>query len=509
MDFNPKSLTVATEDEVLALARATLPPAGQLIGSDFCPSRSGRQMEVRSPVLMAPWTTVPASDGADVLLAASLAQDCFASGVWSRAGARERKAGLLKLADQLEARKEELAFLEALETGKPYREALSLDVAQSIMRLRWYAELADKTYGETAPPVADRLGLITREPVGTVAAIVPWNFPLMMAITKIAPALAAGNSVILKPAEASSLTALALGHAALEAGLPPGVLQVLTGSGSECGQALASSEMIDALAFTGSTPTGARILASAAASNMKRVSLECGGKSPHVVLDSGCRVANMAEQIAWGICYNQGQVCDAGANLILVGPGHERLVHDIMTCMRGMTIGHPFDAGVDLSSMISEHHLGRVQGFVDRAIRAGATLLTGGARVPKSFAGAYFQPTVLDLVDPQSELFREEVFGPVLGICRVDTAAEAVRLVNRSRFGLAAAVWARDTGEAAQIASQLRVGVASVNTYELGNITTPFGGFRQSGLGRDRSGHALDNYTELKTTWLHMPAAPH
>lgn len=495
--------TIPSANELLATLVLHLPPPGQLLGDVFVSARQGRTMAVQSPLLAQPLTELPASDAADVQQAAEYARRSFDSGAWSRAGAAQRKGVLLALADRLQAQAGRLAFLEAIETGRPLREAASLDVAQSISRLRWYAELVDKSYGRSAPAVRERLGMITREPMGVVAAIVPWNFPLLMAVTKIAPALASGNSVILKPAESSSLSALVLGQAALEAGLPPGVLQVITGDGAECGQALAESPLIDALAFTGSTPTGVRIL-SAAAPTMKRISLECGGKSPHIVLDPDCVDDEMVEQIAWGACYNQGQVCDAGSNLIVVGDGHEELIQRLTRRLAAFSLGHAFEPQADLASMISANHLAKVHSFVERALQGGAQLLTGGARAD-NVVGACYLPTLVDRVAPGSELFREEVFGPVLGICHVRTADEAVALVNGARFGLAAAVWSSELGRATAVASRLRTGVVAVNTYELGNITTPFGGFRQSGLGRDRGVEALDNYTEAKVTWMKLP----
>lgn len=481
-----------------------LPPAGQLVGGHFVPATSGAVRGVGSPFLAEPLGTVPDSDARDVEQAAQAARGAFQSGHWSRAAAADRKRVLLALADRMAAQAERLALLETLETGRPLREARQLDVAQSIARLRWYGELADKCYGATAPEVPDRLGLVTRVPVGVVAAVVPWNFPLLMAVTKIAPALAAGNCVILKPAESSSLTALVLGQLALEAGLPEGVLQVLTGAGTVCGQALAESPVIDALAFTGSTPTGMRILA-AAAPTMKRVSLECGGKSPHLVLDPACVDDDMIDQVAWGGCYHQGQVCDAGSNLLLVGDGHDEWLHRLKQRLERFTLGHPFDDEADLAGMISAAHLRRVDAFVHRALEQGARVMTG-ASAAADVAGACYRPTLLDGVAPGSEIFREEVFGPVLSACRVRTADEAVALVNGARYGLAATVWGSGLGQAAAVASRLRAGVVAVNTGELGNVTTPFGGFRQSGLGRDRGLEAMDNYTEVKTTWMRLPA---
>lgn len=482
--------------------QTVMAPCQAFINGVFASAASGERFALTSPVLRRSFGDIPLCGKRDVDRAVRAAAEVFEKGDWSRALPATRKQTLFRLAEFMEEQSERLAFLEAIDTGKPYREALSLDVAQSIARLRWYAELADKTYGEIAPTAVNRLGLITREPVGVVAAIVPWNFPLMMAVTKLAPALVAGNSVILKPSELSSLTALALAEIAAKAELPNGVLQVLTGTGSECGRLLAEHDKVDAVTFTGSTLIGARIMGYAASSNMKRVSLECGGKSPHLVLDPDAVDDSMVEQIAWGICYNQGQVCDAGSSLILVGDGYDKLLADLAGVMGRMSVGDPFDDQIDLGSMISRQHVDKVDGFVSRALASGVECAQGAKVLSPGVHGSFYAPTLLAGVVPDSELFQEEIFGPVLSVTKVATIEAAVELVNSSRYGLAAAVWSGKIQKAANVASRLRVGIAAVNTFELGDVTTPFGGFRQSGLGRDRSVHALANYTELKTTWV-------
>lgn len=486
-----------------AMLRAAAPPVGAFIAGAF--RTIAETMPAASPLRLrwTPW--LARCTAREIEQAVAAARTTFEVGAWSRAAPRERKRVLLAAADGMERQAERFALLETLETGRPLREARRVDVAGAIGRLRWYAELADKPAGVVAPAPPGRLGIVAAVPVGVVAAVVPWNFPLLMAVTKVAPALLAGNSVILKPAEQSSLTALLMAECFAAAGLPDGALQVVTGLGAECGAPLVAHPGVDAVAFTGSTRTGLAILA-AAAPRMARVSLECGGKSPHLVLDPAAATEAMIDQVAWGVAYNQGQVCDAGANVILVGPGHEDFAARVAARLAAFTAGDPFDESLDLGSMIGDAHLERVDGFVRRAIASGLRPLNGGGRQAVNHAGAYYAPTVFDAVPTESEIFREEVFGPVLAIASMPDAESAIRLVNGAEYGLAAAVWGSDAARAMAVADRLRVGTVAVNCFELGDIATPFGGFRRSGLGRDRSVHALANYTELRTTWARVAA---
>jgi gamma-glutamyl-gamma-aminobutyraldehyde dehydrogenase/4-guanidinobutyraldehyde dehydrogenase/NAD-dependent aldehyde dehydrogenase len=477
-----------------------LPQMGALIGSTVIKDADDR-FAVKSPLHVQSLGELPVCGEAEVDHAVGIARQAFETGVMHP---RERRRKLLSLAELMEDNAERLAQLETLDTGRPLREARAVDIAESIARLRWYAELIEKVYGEIAPTGRDRLGLISREPIGVVGAITPWNFPLMMAVTKVAPALAAGNSVILKPPELSPLSAILLGHLALEAGLPEGVLQVVTGNGRVTGEAMVRHPGIEAIAFTGSTEIGARIMATAAAHGMKKVSLEAGGKSPHVVLSPDLCSARMVEDIVWGIAYHQGQVCDAGANLVLVGEGHDELLGRIETRFRAITVGDPYDETIDLGSMIAGAHRDGVHEAVSAAAARGVTVACGGEPARSDTPGAFYRPTLLRDVPADDPAFTEELFGPVLSATTVGSVDEAVALVNRQRYGLAAAVWSRDAAEALAVSRRLRVGTVAVNCYELGDIATPFGGTRQSGLGRDRSAYALDNYTELKTTWASL-----
>lgn len=476
-------------------------PGARLAGR--CVTDGQGEFTVTSPVREGVLATLPICGLDEVEEAVRVAERAF-EGPWPMMHPRERKHRLLDLADRLQADGERLAQIETLDTGRPIREARALDVAQSVARLRWFAELADKLYGDVAPSGFDRLATITREAIGPVAAITPWNFPLMMAVTKIAPALVAGNPVILKPAEQSPLTALILADHAAET-LPEGVLQVLTGPGEITGEALVRHPGIRAVGFTGSTATAQRIMESAGRHGMKRLNLEAGGKSPHVILSPGLAGDAMIDQIAWGVAYHQGQVCDAGANLILVGGGHDDLIARVAARFDDITVGDPWDEDIDLASMIDAGHLDGVHSAVSGAVARGVTLRCGGHAADGN--GAFYRPTLLDDVPASDPVFSEEVFGPVLAATHVGSPDEAAALVNGSRYGLAAAVWASDTGEAMQFARRLRVGTVAVNCYELGDIGTPFGGTRQSGLARDRSPYALESYSELKTTWAALGGA--
>ncbi|WP_170388136.1 aldehyde dehydrogenase family protein [Ruegeria atlantica] len=490
---------------MLEFDTAHLPKMGSRIG-DNIHTDSDNFFEVKSPIAVGALGQLPICSKEEVDKAVRVANRVFDKGTWSRMHPRDRRARLLNLAALMEKNAERMAQIETIDSGRPLREARNVDVAQSIVRLRWYAELIDKIYGEIAPSSVDRLGLISREPIGVVGAITPWNFPLMMAITKVAPALAAGNSVILKPPELSPLNALVLADLALEAGIPEGVFQVLTGNGRVTGEAMVRHPDIHAIAFTGSTEVGAHIMGVAAANGMKKVSLEAGGKSPHIVLSPECASDQMVEQIVWGIAYHQGQVCDAGASLVLVGDGHDELLQKIQAKFQSLTIGNPYNPEINLSSMIDANHMNGVHAAVEAAAQRGVNVACGGNPKDIGEVGAFYQPTLLTDVPKDDAIFTEEVFGPILVSTNVKSVDEAINLVNAQRYGLAGAVWSNDMAQAFQVANRLRIGTVAINTYELGDIGTPFGGTRESGLGRDRSAYALDNYTELKTTWAALDA---
>lgn len=448
--------------------------------------------------------TVTACGASDVDAAVASARAAFARGDWVAQSPADRKKVLLRFADLIESHVDELALLETLDTGKPIRDSLQVDVPSTARCIRWYAEAVDKVYGEVAPTGGDALALVTREPVGVVGAIVPWNFPMLMAAWKIGPVLASGNSLVLKPSEKSPLTAIRLASLALEAGLPPGVFNVVPGFGPTAGKALALHGDVDAITFTGSTGTGRLIMQYAGQSNLKRVSLECGGKSPNIVMEDYPDIARAARAAAAGIFFNQGEMCSAGSRLLVQASIREPMLEQIARFAQRMSPGDPLDPDTRLGALIDEEQTRRVLGYIESGRNEGARLALGGRRVREQTGGCYLEPTVFDGVRPAMRIAREEIFGPVLSVIGFDTLEEAVRIANDTHYGLAAAVWTRDITAAHRAARALRAGMVYVNCYDADDITVPFGGYRESGFGRDKSLHAFDKYTELKTTWIDL-----
>lgn len=439
---------------------------------------------------------------AEVDLAVAAARRAFDDGPWPRLSPTERGRALVRLADLVEAHREELALAVSLEMGKPVTEAYGIELRAVANTFRWYGEAADKLIDEAPHTAHDAVALVTREPVGVVAAVVPWNFPLTMAAWKVAPALATGCTVVLKPAEQSPLSGLLLGRLAHEAGLPPGVFNVVAGEGPEAGRALGLHPDVDVLAFTGSTAVGRHFLRYAADSNLKRVWLELGGKSPNIVFPDAPDLAATAATAAWGIFFNQGEMCTAPSRLLVHASVADEVVDAIVERGRTLRVGDPLDPGTEMGALVSEDHLARVRGHIERASAEGARLRCGGARVDR--AGSYLEPTVFDQVTPGMAIARDEVFGPVLSVMAFETEEEAVRLANATEYGLAAAVWTSNLSTAHRVSRAVRAGTVWVNCYEEGGLNVPFGGVKQSGHGRDKSLHALDKYTDLKTTWIQL-----
>ena len=476
------------------------------INGQYVPAASGKTFSCLSPIDGLLITQVAECEQEDIERAVKAARQAFETGVWSESSPVHRKKTLQKFALLIEQHAEELALLESIDMGKPVADALSIDVSASVRCLSWTAEAVDKVYGEIAPTPHHELGLITREPWGVVAAIVPWNFPLLMATWKFAPALAAGNSVILKPSEKSPLSALRIAELAMQAGIPAGVFNVLPGFGKGAGEPLALHMDVDGLVFTGSTGVGKHLLQCAGRSNMKRAFMECGGKSPNLVFADAPDLEEAAKAAAIGIFFNQGEVCTAASRLLVERSIKDDFVKMVVEAGKNLHPKHPFDPSAPMGAMVDEGHMNRVLEFIEQGKAEGAELALGGERVMTETGGYYIAPTVFNEVAHEMSISKQEIFGPVLSVIGFDTEDEALRIANDTDFGLAAGVWTQNLSKAHRVAKKLRAGSVWVNYWDGGDMTAPFGGFKQSGNGRDKSLHAFEKYTELKATWINLKA---
>jgi 4-guanidinobutyraldehyde dehydrogenase / NAD-dependent aldehyde dehydrogenase len=477
------------------------PSARAFIANEPVDAQSGETFEKHSPVDGRRLASVAAGDAPDVDAAVRAARTAFDAGVWAELAPRERKRLLLGYAGRIAEAKDELALLVTLEMGKPIGDALG-EVDFTVQCISYYAEAIDKVFGEIGPTGPDSLTLVTREPAGVVGAVTPWNYPLLMPAWKLGPALAAGNSVVLKPAEQTPLCGIRLGELAAEAGLPAGVLNVVPGFGETAGQAVGRHAGVDVVSFTGSGEVGKLFLRYSGESNMKAVWLECGGKSPNVVLADAPDLGEAAEQIAGGIFGNAGQVCNAGSRLIVDRSIDDELLDRLVAAAEPWRPGNPFEPETRMGAIVDETQLGRVLSYIENGKGEGARLATGGNQALADSGGYYVEPTIFADASNEMKIAREEIFGPVLTVIPVDDPDAAVRIANDTQYGLAAAVWTRDISRAHRIARALRAGNVYVNTYDRGDISLPFATFKQSGFGVDKSLHALDKYIRLKTTWV-------
>lgn len=472
-----------------------------LINNEWVEARSGKTFPVWNPSTEEVITQVAEADKADVDVAVAAARRAFETGPWSRFSARERGRVLMRFAQLMDTHKEELAELETLNNGKPISETRNADLPLAIDCLQYYAGLADKIHGETIPVNGNFFNYTLREPMGVVAQIIPWNFPILMAAWKLGPALATGCTVVLKPAEQTPLTALRMGELLLEAGLPPGVVNILPGYGPTAGAALSTHMDVDKVAFTGSTEVGKLIMKMAAESNLKRVSLELGGKAPNIIFADADIDAAVAGAMR-GIFFNQGEVCCAGSRLFLEEKVHDEFLDKLKTHAEKLVVGDPMDPKTQMGAQVSKEQFDKILGFIDSGKKEGATLVTGGA--PAAKKGYFLKPTVFDSKSDDLTIIREEIFGPVVAATTFKSIEDIVPRANNTKYGLSAGVWTRDVKKVHQLSRSIKAGTVWVNCYNCFDAASPFGGFKQSGFGRELGTYAIELYSQIKSVWVNL-----
>lgn len=476
-----------------------------IIGGRPVPAASGKTFDTINPATGKLLASIAEASLEDVNTAVAAARRAFEEGPWSKMAPSERKKVLLRFATVIEANAEELALMEAMEAGKPITDCLGIDLPETVNTIRWHAEAIDKLYDQVSPSDPSVLSMIIREPMGVVAAILPWNFPAMMAAWKLGPILATGNTVILKPAEQTSLSTIRIAELAVEAGVPDGVINVVCGYGEIVGKALGEHPDVDCVAFTGSTETGRMFLRYSADSNLKRVLLECGGKNPFVVMADTEDLDSAADHATNSIFWNMGENCSSNSRLLVHESLKDQLLELIVEKSKEWVVGDPLNPATRVGPLIEQAHLQKVLGFIDQAHKDKNKLIIGGKQTLVESGGYFVEPTIFDNVAPNNQLFLEEVFGPVLGVTTFKTPEEGIALANQNKYGLAASVFTSSNKTAHVAARKIRAGTVSVNCYGEGDITTPFGGYKLSGFGgRDKSLSAHDQYCELKTIWIDL-----
>lgn len=494
-----------TQDEYRSLASTLQCPTEAHINGALAPAASGKTFETINPATGKVLARIASCDQADLDRAVEGARAAFADGRWSQLHPTERKEIMIRFCERIAEHQHELAVLESLDSGKPVFDIETIDLPESIHCIQWHAETADKIYDQVAPSGNDAVGLVVREPIGVVGCVLPWNFPILMVAWKLGPALAAGNSVIVKPAEETSMTAIRLAELALDAGVPPGVFSVVTGLGETVGKAIGLHPGIDMVSFTGSTEVGRLFLKYSADSNLKKIVLECGGKNPCIVMDDAEDLDAVAEHATNAVFWNMGENCSSNSRLIVHEKVKAQLIERIIACVaKTWPTGRPLDPSNRLGAIVSEAQYERILHYIEIGKKEGASIVCGGNALEID-GGYYIEPTIFDNVTPEMTIAREEIFGPVLAVMSIASVDEAVTLANDTNYGLAASVFTSNVKTAHRMARAIQAGTVTVNCYGEGDMSTPFGGFKESGFGgRDNSIHAHDQYTELKTIWIDL-----